>query len=90
MQINTGLLNVVYILEAFQALPLIAIAGWTGYLIIEHKRFSQKAKLWLWALFTFSIVVAVAAWSVAFYNYVHYERSIYRYDNSHFARQQTS
>ena len=79
--INIGLLDAMFIVEAMQALPLIVVAVWVGYLIIGRKQFSQKIKLWLWALFAFNVLIATCAWSLALYNYVHYERPVYRQEN---------
>jgi hypothetical protein len=84
--INTGLLNAIYIFEGLQALPLIVIAGWVGYILIGHKKFSQKIKLGLWALFTVDVLVAACVWSLALYNYVHYERPVYRQENMYNSR----
>ena len=87
MLINIGLLDSIYVFEALQILPILVIAAWSAYLIIRKEKLTQKVKLGLWVLLAINVVCGSVVWSLSLYNYMHYEKPIYKAENQRYSAQ---
>ena len=87
MLINIGLLNSLYVFEALQILPVLVIAAWGGYLIFRKEKLTHRIKLGLWILLAINVVCGGIVWSLSLYNYVHYEKPVYRAENRRYSDQ---